>query len=287
MKFFDMIFNRRKFATQKNMDRYKKYLQNKELAKSTIEKYMRIIQILAAFLGGKPITKEAAIEWKKNMKKTHAPTSVNFMIVVANGFFRFLGLNIKLKEIDIPLLSFAIDNRLFADGEVKKLLAAAKNKKSKRLYHIIQTLISTGIRVTELRFITVEALKKGEALIANKGRARMVYLKKPLREELLGYAGGRGITSGCVFVTRSGKCVDRSNIWREIQNLCEAAEVEATKGHPHNFRRHFAAEFHRESRDIVKLAMLLGHVDIRTTMGYIRQIEAEIRQTMEAMEFMS
>jgi integrase len=273
------------YAAQQNIDRYEKYLREAELAPATIDKYVRAIQNFAGYTNGRPITKEIAIAWKAELEKSREALGTNPMVAAANGFFGFLGLGIKLKGAAYADASYMADGRALAAEEIEKLLAAAKKLKSKRLYHIVKTLALTGIRVSELQFVTVEAIEKGEAVVKNKKMTRKVYIAKALGAQLLGYAKDCGIVSGCIFVTKSGKCVDRSNVWREIQKLCGTAEVDKAKGHPHNFRRYFAVRYYREKPDLAELAIALGHKNVKTTMKYIRQIGAEIRRTMEKMSF--
>jgi integrase len=269
------------YATPGKIEKYIQHLRGEELAENSIKKYGRDIAALAFFLRGKPVTKEAAVAWKGSIAERLKPASVNSMLAAANGFFEFFGLGIGLKRVKVQRRTFLECERALTAEEYGRLLGAARACGDWRLYFIMQTLCATGMRVGELRFVTVEALKGGAAEAANKGKSRTILVPSQLGRELLGYAARRGIVSGCVFATRGGKPLDRSNIWRSMRRLCEAAGVEAKKVRPHALRSLFARTFYNKTKDIAKLADILGHSDTKTTRSYVMETCAEHRRLIE------
>ena len=168
-------------------------------------------------------------------------------------------------------------------AEYKRLCQAAKQKKNERLNLIIQTICATGIRVSELQYITVESAKCGEAIVNCKAKTRSVFIVKELKQKLLRYAEEQGIKSGMIFVTKSGKPINRTNIWREMKALCKDANVNPQKVFPHNLRHLFARTFYGIEKDIAKFADILGHSSINTTRIYIISTGTEHRKKMENM----
>ena len=233
--------------------------------------------------GGR-VDKEQVLAWKEEMARRYAPSTVNSMIAALNGFFAFQGWHgCRVKALRQQREIFREKARELDKGEYLALLAAARRRGSQRLYHVMQTLGATGIRVSELVFVTVEALAAGRALVHCKGKRRAVLLPQKLCRALQGYCRARGITAGPVFVTRTGRPVDRSNLWREMQALCSRAGVEARKVFPHNFRHLFARAFYALDKDLAKLADLLGHASIETTRIYILESGAEHKRQVERL----
>lgn len=191
------------------------------------------------------------------------------MLTAANGYLRFYGwceLAVKLLRVQKSL--FADESKEMTRAEYARLVQAAQRKDNERLALVIQTICATGIRVSELRFITVEAVQTGRAEISNKGKRRLVFLPEKLRRLLRSYARKQKKTAGAVFTTRTGKPLDRSNIWRDMKALCESAGVAPEKVFPHSLRHLFARTFYSLEKDLSRLADILGHSSIVTTRIY-------------------
>jgi site-specific recombinase XerD len=197
------------------------------------------------------------------------------MIAAINGFFAFIGLDIKIKPFKIQRKTFMPTEKELTDEDYEKLVRTAWEQKNERLCFVIQTICATGIRVSELQFITVEAVKKGYAEIHNKGKIRTILLPADLTKILLRYAQKHRIESGAVFISKNGNPLNRSNIWLEMKKLCVIAGVDAKKVFPHNLRRHFAVKFYDKTKDLNKLADALGHANINTTRIYLKGSGAE------------
>ncbi len=271
--------------TAETVMQFKEYLRKEEKSKSTIDKYMRDVCAFVRDLPEKRVTKDTVIAYKNNLiDENYAVRSINSMLASLNSLFDFLGWSeLKVKSIKLQRSIYCPEERELTKAEYMRLVKAAKSNKNTRLELIIQTICSTGIRVGELEFITVEAIKKGEAVVSLKGKTRTVFLPHKLKKKLLCYAASRKIHSGCLFVTRNGKAVSRSNIWREMKNLCTQAEVDPKKVFPHNLRHLFARTFYGLEKDIVKLSDVLGHSNINTTRIYIISTGYEHRRCMERM----
>lgn len=254
--------------TQGRIDDYKTYLYKEERSPATIEKYTR--DILAFYHSVRDVvSKEAVIEYKRALAEKYKATSVNSMLVAINRFFQFLGWSeCTVKLLKIQRKNFRETERELTRDEYLRLLEAARSQKNERLYFLMQAICSTGVRVSEHRFITVEAVKRGTARIVNKGKERLVLLPPMLKTLLLEYCRKRGIKTGPVFVTGSGKPVDRSHIWRLMKELCRAARVDPGKVFPHNLRHLFALTYYRLEKDIIHLADILGHSSVETTRIY-------------------
>lgn len=259
--------------TKENLKRFEKYLRREERSPRTVEKYLRDLEVLLCFLAGAPATKDLVLAWKESLlTRGYAAATVNSMLAAANSFFTFLGWHdCRVKPLKLQRRIFANQERELSRAEYLRLLAAAEQMGNRRLYYLMETLCATGIRVSELQFITVEAVKSGQAVVACKGKRRPVLLTKKLCCALLGYCRERHITTGPIFITAGGRPMDRSNIWREMKALCHSAGVKPGKVFPHNFRHLFARCFYNLKKDIAKLADLLGHASIETTRIYIME----------------
>lgn len=268
-----------------NLNQFKFYLLREEKSENTIEKYLRDLRAFAEFTSGNVITKEMVIEYKnKLISEKYAVRSINSMLASLNSFFGFMGWHdLKVKAIKLQRQIYCPEEKELTKAEYIKLINTAKRKGNERLNLLIQTICSTGIRVSELQFITVEAVKCGEAVVSLKGKTRTAFIVKELKKKLLRYAAEQGVKSGMIFVTRTGKALSRSNIWREMKNLCEEAGVNPDKVFPHNLRHLFARTFYGIEKDIAKLADILGHSSITTTRIYIMTTGAEHRRKMENM----
>ena len=263
---------------------FKEHLILEERSENTIEKYMRDIKAFVAFLSDATLTKEIVIEYKKHLQENYAVRSVNSMLASINSLLDFLGwIDLKVKSIKLQQQIYCHEEKELTRAEYERLCRTAERNHNKRLNLILQTICGTGIRVSELQFITVEAVKNGEAVVSLKGKTRSVFIVKQLKQKLLCYAAEQGIKSGSIFVTRTGKPISRTNIWRDMKSLCEEANVNPNKVFPHNLRHLFARVFYGIEKDIAKLADILGHSSINTTRIYIISTGTEHRQRMENM----
>lgn len=210
--------------------------------------------------------------------------SINSMLASINSLFSFLGwYELRVKSLKVQQQVFCPEEKELTKAEYEPLCRTAERKQNQRLCLILQTICGTGIRVSELQFITVEAVRKGEAMVSLKGKTRSIFIVRDLQKKLLRYIFEQKITAGAVFVTRTGKPLSRTNIWREMKNLCLEAEVNPEKVFPHNLRHLFARVFYGIEKDIAKLADILGHSSINTTRIYIISTGTEHRQRMERM----
>lgn len=251
------------------ISRYIKYLTEQERSAATIQKYAHDLTEFCTYLSGKPLEKAVLIEWKEQLVGQYAPSTVNSMLAVINGYLRFMGwgtLCVKLLKIQKSL--FLDEQKELTREEYARLVQAAQRKENERLALVIQTICATGIRVSELRFITVEAVQSGRAEIHNKGKLRLIFLPEKLRRLLKAYLRRQKKTAGAVFTTRTGKPLDRSNIWRDMKALCESAGVAPEKVFPHNLRHLFARTFYALEKDLSRLADILGHSSLTTTRIY-------------------
>ncbi len=260
---------------------YETHLALEERSAGTIEKYMRDVRSFFAFLpASKTFDKETVIQYKAFLAQKHAVSTVNAMLAAVNGLMSFAGWHeCRVKPLKQQRRIYRDQARELSKAEYMRLLETARAKGKRRLYFLMQTLCATGIRVSELKYITAEAVKEGRAVVNCKGKARTILLTKRLRHVLRGYCKDNKIHSGPIFITKSGKAMNRSNIWTEMKSLCSSAGVDKNKVFPHNFRHLFAVTFYSLEKDIAKLADLLGHASINTTRIYIMQSGSEhIRQ---------
>ena len=273
-----------KIITSKNIDKFRTYLQNEERAAATVEKYIRDVLAFGAWLGGQEICKNAVLAYKDYLIETYAPASVNSILSSLNSFFRFTGRHdCHVKTLKIQRQIFAKSEKELTKAEYERLLSAAHKQGNRRLYYLMQTLCSTGIRVSELKFITAQAVRTGQADIRCKGKMRTVFLPKQLCKMLKGYMKEQCITEGSVFQTRTGKPLNRSNVWRMLKDLCESAGVSKDKVFPHNFRHLFARTFYSLQKDVVRLADILGHSSINTTRVYTMESGEEHLRQMQKL----
>ncbi len=268
----------------KTLQSFEDHLRNEERSAATVEKYMRDIRAFVGFIGNTELCKQKVLDYKQHLGASYAAASANSMIAALNSFLRFCGRHeLCIKQFRIQRQAYCSEEKELTRTEYFRLLEAAKQKHSDRLSLIIQTICGTGIRVSELSYITVEALHNGEARVNCKGKTRRVFIVKELRKKLLRYVKERNISSGAVFVTRFGKPINRISIWKDMKALCEKANVAPSKVFPHNLRHLFARTFYGIEKDIAKLADILGHASINTTRIYIVTTGAEHRRKMENM----
>lgn len=273
-----------RFLTAAEIAEFKDHLTLEERSAATIEKYIRDVSAFAAYAQEAEITKATVISYKKHLQERYAVRSINSMLASLNSFFSFLGWHdLKVKALKLQQQVYCPEEKELTRQEYTRLCRAAERRHNQRLYLVLQTICGTGIRVSELRYITVEAAKHGETEVNCKAKTRTVFLVKALRQKLLRYAAEQGIKSGMIFVTRTGKPINRTNIWREMKSLCQEAGVNPEKVFPHNLRHLFARVFYGIEKDIAKLADILGHSSIDTTRIYIISTGTEHRQRMENM----
>ena len=275
-----------KILTSNQIAAFAVYLKSEEKSENTIEKYIRDVRAFASYMGNAEITKEAVIGYKnKLLSEGYAVRSINSMIASINSLFTFLGWeNLKVKSLKLQRQIYCPEEKELTKAEYMRLVNTARQKGNERLNLLIQTICGTGIRVSELQYITVEAVTCGEAVVSLKGKTRSVFIVRELQKKLLRYAAEQKITSGAIFITRTGKPMSRTNIWREMKSLCEQAGVNPQKVFPHNLRHLFARTFYGIEKDIAKLADILGHSSINTTRIYIITTGNEHRQRMENMQ---
>ena len=272
------------FLTRKEIERFRNYLREEEKSENTLEKYIRDVTAFSAFCDG-TITKDTVIAYNQNLIDSgYAVRSINSMLASINSLFSFLGwYELRVKSLKVQQQVFCSEEKELTKAEYERLCRTAEKKQNERLCLILQTICGTGIRVSELQFITVEAVRKGEAIVLLKGKTRSVFIVRDLQKKLLRYISEQYITTGAIFITRTGKPMSRTNIWREMKTLCIEAEVNPEKVFPHNLRHLFARVFYGIEKDIAKLADILGHSSINTTRIYIISTGTEHRQRMERM----
>ena len=266
------------------LSEFARRLRKDERSEATIENYLRHIRAFAAWAGERPVTKDLTAAWKEHLISQYRPGSVNTMLVSLNRFFGFLGwYECQVKTLRIQRRLFREESKELTREEYGRLVSAAQSSGRERLVLLLETICSTGIRVSEVKYITVEALKLGKAEISLKGKIRTILLPNKLCRKLLKYAKKQKTVSGEVFLTRNGTGLSRKQIWAEMKSLCEKAKVAATKVFPHNLRHLFARVFYKACRDVAKLADVLGHSSIETTRIYLISTGVEHAHTLERL----
>ncbi len=275
--------------TQKKLSAFQMELRSEERSAGTVEKYLRDIRALTAWLNGRNVEKESISHWKAHLlEKGYAPVTVNSMLSAVNSFLRFAGWeDCRVKFLRVQRRTFREESRELTRSDYQRLLDTARDLGRTRLGLLIETICSTGIRVSEVSYITVEAAQRGAAEIRLKGKVRTILLPAKLCRKLLKYAKKQKTASGEIFLTKSGRSLSRRQIWREMKQLCVRAGVEASKVFPHNLRHLFASTFYRVSKDIVTLADLLGHSSINTTRIYLLSTGTEHIKRLERLGLVS
>ena len=268
---------------------YARWLRQEERAAATLEKYLRDVDAFAAWLDGRAVTKEAVSEWKEHLlSRQYNPTTINAALSALNGLFRFLGWeDCRARYLKIQRRLFRDASRELTRRDYDRLISTAQERGQRRLALTMETLCATGIRVSEVKYITVEAAQRGRAEISLKGKIRTILIPDRLCRKLLKYAGKQKIVSGEIFLTRNGTPIGRSQIWAEMKALCQYAGVEPTRVFPHNLRHLFATAFYRACRDIVHLADVLGHSSIETTRIYLLTSGAEHQRLLDRLGLVS
>ncbi len=273
--------------TEKIVENYRSHLTNEEKSKSTIEKYIRNIRNLKVYAMEQGLDKDIVAAYKKSLLESgkYKVSSINSMLIDINQFLEYQGwyeFRVKTYKVQKPM--FYPDNKYLSKEEYKKLLKEAKKKGKIRLYFLLETLAATGMRVSELSFLTVEAVREGRVIIFCKGKVRQILLPSELQKHLLLYAEQKEIRTGIVFRTRSGNAVNRSNVWKEMKALCKGARIDPEKVFPHNLRHLFAQCFYQVKKDMEELADIMGHSSIETTRIYLITTEKEHRKELEKMD---
>ncbi len=273
-----------KLLFEAELNSFLQFLKEDEKSPATTEKYLRDVARFFSFAAGRRVEKGLVLEYKAYLGEHYAVRSANSMIAALNSFFRFLGeCQLCVKQFRVQKSAFESEEQELSRAEYERLVQAAEKTGSKRLSLVIQTICGTGIRVSELKFITVEAVKRGVAEVSLKGKNRKIFIVSKLKNKLMNYIRDNGIKSGPVFLTRGGKPLDRTCVWREMKKLCRQAGVSEKKVFPHNLRHLFAKIFYKLEKDIAKLADVLGHSNINTTRIYIMSSGREHRQSLENM----
>lgn len=273
-----------RFINQAMLEEFRSYLIECEKSAATVEKYLRDVRHFSCYIVSRPITKQVVLEYKVHLGANYAVASANSMLAAVNALLRWSGWSdLCVRQFKMQRQVYMPENKELTRAEYERLVGTARRQGNERLCLILQTICATGIRVSELPHITVEAAKRGEATVRCKGKTRTVLLVQELRRLLLRYAAQHGIATGPVFVTRSGRAVSRTAIWRDMKALCAKAGVAPGKVFPHNLRHLFARTFYAVEKDIAKLADILGHSSINTTRIYTATTGTEHRQRMEKL----
>ena len=268
----------------KKIRQFIRFLRERGASAGTMEKYQRDLRRFAAWLDGTPASREAAVRWRDSLLAEGCrPATVNSMLAAVNAFFRCMGWNIHAEFLRVQKKTFCDPRRELTRPDYFQLLETAGRLRKERLFLLLETICATGIRVGEVRYITVEAAKAGKAEISLKGKTRTILLPGKLCRKLLGYARKHKTASGEIFLTRSGKSISRKQIWAEMKALCRKAGVEPGKVFPHNLRHLFARTFYQTCRDVVKLSDVLGHSSIETTRIYLISSGTEHMRLLERM----
>ena len=273
--------------TNQHITAYAQFLRSEERASATIEKYLRDIRFFIQWSGNRPVTKDLAAQWKTHLlSEGQSPATINAKLSAVNGLFRFLGWDeCRVKFLKLQRRVFRDSSRDLSRQDYDRLLEAAMGEEQTEL--LLQTICATGIRVSEVRYITLEAAREGMAEIQLKGKIRTILLPGKLCRKLLKYARKEKIASGEIFLAKDGRGLTRYQIWRKMKALCKEAGVEASKVFPHNLRHLFAVTFYRATRDIVKLADVLGHSSIDTTRIYLLSTGAEHSRQLDRLGLVS
>ena len=272
-----------RILTENRIQLFRQYLIREEKSTATVEKYLRDARAFTAYIGGQGVTKEVVMDYKRHLiSRQYAVRSINSMLTSVNSLLEFLGWpDCRVKCMKQQKQTYCTEEKELNKAEYLRLLEAAEKKPQLQL--VMETICGTGIRVSELRFFTVEAVKQSEVIVNCKGKTRTILIPGKLRRLLLRYAQKEGIRTGAIFISQSGKPLSRSCIWAQMKALCRAAGVQPGKVFPHNLRKLFARTFYGIEKDIAKLADILGHSSIETTRIYIMTTGTEHRRKIERL----
>lgn len=272
-----------KIVNESSINEFHTYLIRQEKSMATVEKYLRDAHAFFAFAGQEVVTKELVMDYKRKLlEEKYAVRSINSMLASLNSLLAFLGWDdCKVNNLRLQRQTYCTEDKELTKAEYMRLLKASRHQPQINL--IMQTICGTGIRVSELKYFTVEAVRRGEIIIHCKSKTRTILIPGKLERLLLNYARKNGIHSGAIFITKHGNPLNRSNIWGRMKHLCQAAGVRASKVFPHNLRKLFARTFYCMEKDIAKLADILGHSSINTTRIYIMSTSTEHRRKIERL----
>ena len=266
------------------LNNYVKQLSAEEKANNTIIKYKSDVKQFQEIVGKGRITDEKLADYKAELMEEYEPSTVNSKVTTINDYLKRCGIQLSMKSLNIKKSYFVEDNVLLTTDDVNKLRDYCRKTENYRMHYLIETYIKTGIRVSEHEFITVQAVKKGVAVVVNKGSIRKVIIPKSLKKKLETYIEIEGIKEGPIFITRNENPVDRRNIWSELQTIGMKLKIDKEKLHPHNFRHYFARITYNKTKDIAQLAAMLGHSSIETTRNYLRILTSELQKEMDKLE---
>ena len=270
--------------TEEGINNFKTWLHGEERSSGTIEKYLRDVKALCVWLNGREVTKESVADWKASLQEAeYQPVTINSMLASVNTYCRYADIDCRIKFLKVQKKVFRDEDKELSQAEYERLIMTAQKKGNERLALLLETIGSTGIRVSEVQYITVAGAVAGKIQIALKGKIRVIMLPKKLCRKLLKYAQKQKIASGEIFITKSGKGLSRKQIWADMKKLCTEAMVSASKVFPHNLRHLFARVFYRITRDIAKLSDLLGHSSIDTTRIYLLSSGEEHARQLEGL----
>ena len=278
-----------KIMISEQLASFRAYLQDEERSEATVEKYLCEVTQFAAWLNDTEVTKSAVAEWKEHLLTSgYEPSTVNGKLTALDRFFDFMGWpDCKVKHLKLQRRLFRDDSRELTKAEYERLIATAEEMGKERLSLLMEAICGTGIRVSEVQYLTIEAAQQGKVEIYLKGKVRTSLIPGKLCKKLLKYAKKHKIASGEIFLTRGGKSLSRKQIWAEMKALCKKAGVAPSKVFPHNLRHLFARTFYRVCRDVAKLADVLGHSSIETTRIYLISTGAEHAKTMDMLRLVS
>ena len=278
-----------KIMISEQLASFRAYLQDEERSEATVEKYLCEVTQFAAWLNDTEVTKSAVAEWKEHLLTSgYEPSTVNGKLTALDRFFDFMGWpDCKVKHLKLQRRLFRDDSRELTKAEYERLIATAEEMGKERLSLLMEAICGTGIRVSEVQYLTIEAAQQGKVEIYLKGKVRTILIPGKLCKKLLKYARKHKIASGEIFLTRGGKSLSRKQIWAEMKALCKKAGVAPSKVFPHNLRHLFARTFYRVCRDVAKLADVLGHSSIETTRIYLISTGAEHAKTMDMLRLVS
>lgn len=274
--------------TRKKINEYCQWLRQNEKSRGTITKYGYYLEHLRLFLNGREISKELLLQWKQELRWKLSPSTVNCALAALNGFLRYEEWDhLTVRFVKVARRIFCQEQRDLSKQEYCRLIETAEAQGKERMALLMQTVCSTGIRISELPYITVEAASRQFAEVDCKGKIRRVLLTGELCRRLKAYARRKNITSGTIFVTRTGKPLDRSNIWREMKKLSQESGVAKEKIFPHNLRHLFAKVYYSMERDLLRLSDILGHSNINTTRIYTMESGGTHIRQLEKMDLLT
>lgn len=278
-----------RYLTQENISAYEQWLCQEERSVATREKYLRSIKRFYRWVKGRAISKEIVVAWKNSLiEQQYAPSTINTMLAALNRLFNFIGwTECCSKYLKVQRRMFRDSHRELTKNEYTRLVSSANDKGAEKTALLMETICSTGIRVSEVKYITIETLNAGKAEIHLKGKIRTILIPTKLCRKLLKYAKRQKIASGVIFCTRSGKPMNRYQIWAAMKKICKVARVDPHKVYPHNLRHLFAVAYYKIYKDISKLADILGHSSIETTRIYLLTSGTEHRHQLEQLDLIS